>query len=129
MHIVVIDSSQLAGEADFPMLDMDKYGWQQVMQLDEAEVVDRCWRSDVIISMATPVTRAAIDKAYKLQLIIAASDNTDHIDLEAARERGITVCNTPGLSPANAAHSQTICKQVINNINAWLKKQPVNMIT
>jgi len=129
MHIVVIDSSQLAGETDFPMLDMDKYGWQQFMQLEESEVADRCWRSDVIISVATPVTRATIDKAYKLQLIIAASDNTSHIDLDAARERGIAVCNTPGLSPANATQSQTICNQVINNINAWLKKQPVNMIT
>ncbi|HEX5636040.1 MAG TPA: hypothetical protein VFY78_03050 [Gammaproteobacteria bacterium] len=129
MHIVVIDSRQLAGEADFPMLDLDKYGWQQFVQLEQTEVADRCWRSDVVISFATPVTREVIDKAFKLQLIIAAGDNTQHIDMDAARQRGITVCNTPGLYPDNAAHSQTICLQVINNINAWLKKQPVNQVT
>lgn len=129
MHIVVIDSSKLAGEADFPMLDIPKYGWQQFVQLEEAEIADRCWRSDVIISVATPVTREVIDKAHKLQLIIAAGDNTSHIDLDAARQRGITVCNAPGLHPDNTAHCQTICNQVINNINAWLKNQPVNLVT
>ena len=129
MHIVVIDSSQLAGEADFPMLDMPKYGWQQFVQLEEAEIADRCWRSDAIISVATPVTREVIDKAFKLQLIIAAGDNTSHIDLDAARQRGITVCNAPGLHPDNTVHCQTICNQVINNINAWLKNRPVNLVT
>lgn len=129
MHIVVIDSGRLAGEADFPMLDLDKYGWQQFKQLDATDVVDRCWRTDVIISVATPVTRAVIDKAHRLQLIIVAGDNTNHIDMTAARERNISACNTPGLNPDIAAECQTICNQVINNINAWLKKQPVNLIT
>lgn len=129
MHIVVIDSGKLAGEADFPMLDLPKYAWQQYVQLEENEVADRCWRSDIIISVAAPVTRPVMDKAFKLQLIIAAGDNANHIDLNAARERGIIVCNTPGLNPANAAHSQSICNQVINNINAWLKKQPANLVT
>ncbi|MDQ1363533.1 MAG: hypothetical protein QG652_1394 [Pseudomonadota bacterium] len=129
MHIVVIDSGHLAGEADFPMPDMDKCGWQQFVQLADTEVAERCWRSDVIVSVATPVTRPVIDRAFKLRLIIAAGDNTNHIDLAAARERGITVCNAPGLNPANAAHSQAICNQVINNVNAWLKNQPVNLVT
>lgn len=129
MHVVVIDSNKLAGEVDFPMIDMDKFGWQQFTQLEETEIADRCWRSDVIISVDTPVTREVIDRAFKLQLIIAAGDNAAHIDMEAARQRGIVVCNTPGLDPGNKAQSQNVCDQVINNINAWLKKQPVNMIT
>ena len=129
MHIVVVDSSKLGGAADFPMLDLPKYGWQQFVQLDARDVVDRCWRSDIVISFATPFTREAIDNAFKLQLIIAAGDNTDHIDLDAARKRGITVCNTPGLDPTNREHTQLICNQVINNINAWLKKQAVNRVT
>ena len=70
MHIVVIDSSKLAGEADFPMLDMPKYGWQQFVQLEQAEVADRCWRSDVIISVATPVTREVIDRSFKLRPLL-----------------------------------------------------------
>jgi glycerate dehydrogenase len=129
MHVVVIDSNKLAGEVDFPMIEMDKFGWQQFTQLEATEIADRCWRSDVIISVDTPVTREVIDKAFKLQLIIAAGDNAAHIDMEAARLRGIVVCNTPGLDPGDKAQSQNVCDQVINNINAWLKKQPVNMIT
>lgn len=128
MHIVVIDSGKLPGETDFPMLEPDKYGWQQFVQRDASEVVDRCWRSDVIVSVTTPVTREIIDKAFKLQLIIAAGDDAQHIDLEAARQRGMTVCHTPGLSAVNTDHGQAT-GNLINNINAWLKNQPVNTLT
>jgi len=129
MHIVVIDSGKLAGDVDFPMLDLNKYGWQQYLQLEGTDVIDLCWRADIIISVGTPVTREVINKALKLQLIVAAGDDTSHIDIDATRERDIDICNTPGLNPGDIAHSQTICNQVINNINAWLKKQPVNLVT
>ena len=62
-------------------------------------------------------------------MIIATSNDTSHINLEAARQREINVCNTPGLNSGNREHIQQICNQVINNINAWLKKQAINPVT
>lgn len=125
MNIVMLDSGQLTGEVDFPEVDLDKFGWQQFVSLDETEVEERCWRADIIISTNTPVTARVIDEAYKLRLIIAAGDNTEHIDHSAATARNIEVMNVPGLTGDEPQHTEVICKQVVEQINHWLKNQKV----
>ena len=125
MNIVMVDSGQLVGDVDFPEVNLQKYGWLQFVELDEKEVEERCWRADVIISTNTPVTAQLINETYKLQLIIAAGDNTNHIDMEAAKARDISVLNVPGLTGDNAESTQLICNQVVEHINQWLEKQAV----
>ncbi len=128
MNIVVVDAGHLAGEADFPEVALQKYGWQQYPQLAPEEVIERCWRADVIVSVNTPIDAAAIDKAFKLQLIIAAGDNHAHIDREAGRPRGITVCHVPGLDPADPANTAVICREVIDTINAFIRGETRNRV-
>jgi len=123
MNIVMLDSGQLTGEVDFPEVDLDKFGWQQFVSLDESEVEERCWRADIIISTNTPVTARVIDEAYKLRLIIAAGDKTDHIDHAAAEARKIEVMNVSGLTGDEPQHTEAICNQVVEQINHWLKNQ------
>lgn len=41
--------------------------------------------------------------AKELRLIAVAATGTDNIDLEAARERGVTVCNVPGYATQSVA--------------------------
>lgn len=128
MNIVVVDAARLAGEADFPMLDVPKYGWQQFPALTGHELAERCWRSDVIVTVAAPIDRAVLDKAFKLALIVAAGDDYGHVDLAAARERGITVCHVPGANPADAADTARICTQVVDTIAAYLRGASVNVV-
>ena len=126
MNIVVVDSAHLAGEADFPMPALDKFGWQQYPELTPEEAAEHCWRADIIISVDTPIDSKIIDKAFKLKLIVAASDDVSHIDRDAARARGITVCHVPGADPGDPAAGETICTQVIENINAYLSGEAIH---
>jgi len=119
----MLDSGQLTGEVDFPEVDLDKFGWQQFVSLDESEVEERCWRADIIISTNTPVTAKVIGEAYKLRLIIAAGETTEHIDHAAAKTRNIEVMNISGLTGDEPQHTEAICKQVVEQINHWLKNQ------
>ena len=49
--------------------------------------------------------REALEQLPELRLIATCSIGTDMIDLEAARERGVTVCNQPGkIAPYVAEH-------------------------
>lgn len=128
MNIVVVDSAHLAGEADFPILDWPKYGWQQFPALRGDELAERCWRADVIITADTPIDQAVIDKAFKLALIAVAGERCDHIDLAAAQARGIAVCHVPGTDPANPHHTAHICAQTIGNIAAYLQHAPINLL-
>lgn len=43
----------------------------------------------------SPLTKKMMDKLPRLKLIAAMSTGFDHIDLPAAKKRGITVCNIP----------------------------------
>ncbi len=128
MIVVVMDSNNIAGEADFPSLNLTRYGWEQFPDLDTEEAVIRCWRAEVIVSAAEPVNRTIIEKSFKLKMIVAAGESYDHIDLEAAEERGIKVCNTPGLFPNNPETTRKLCRQVVSNINAFLKDVDMNRV-
>ena len=128
MNVVMIDSNNLAGEADFPMIDLPKFGWQQYPQVEQDEVEERCWRADIIVTAATVIDRTVIDKAFKLQLIVVAGDSYDHIDLEAAQARGIKVCHVPELNCADKENTDKICNQVVENINAYIQGKPINLI-
>jgi len=128
MNVVVVDGGALSSQADFAPLALDKFGWQQYLRLDDDELVERCWRSDVIVSVATPIDQSVIDGAFKLKLIVAAGEQVDHIDLAAARKRNITVCNVPGLSASGTAADQRLCDQVIEIINAFISGSPQNRV-
>jgi glycerate dehydrogenase len=128
MNVVVVDSAHLAGEADFPMPALDKFGWQEYPELSAEEVAERCWRTDIIVTVDTPIDKTVIDKAFKLKLIIAAADDYSHIDLDAARARGITVCHVPDTDPYDTSAGEAICTQVVKNINAYIQGKAIHCV-
>lgn len=52
--------------------------------------------AEVLVVRSTKVLEAAFDAADQLSLIVRAGAGTDNIDLAAASQRGIYVCNVPG---------------------------------
>ena len=49
-----------------------------------------------IVFIYSKLTKEVIDKMENLKLIITRSTGYDHIDVEHANKKGITVCNVPG---------------------------------
>ena len=49
----------------------------------------------IVVRSATPVTRRVIEAAENLKIIGRAGVGVDTIDLDAATERGVIVCNAP----------------------------------
>jgi lactate dehydrogenase-like 2-hydroxyacid dehydrogenase len=122
MNVVVVDGARLAGEVDFPMLDLPKFGWQQYPELQPEELVERCWRADIIVTVATPIDQAVIDKAFKLKLIAVAGEDASLVDTDAASARGITVVTVPGMKPDDPVGSQALCDRVVENINRFIRE-------
>lgn len=81
------------------------------------EVVDQYFEADqlgkelenfdaVVVRSATKIRQPIIDQAVqggRLKLIVRAGVGMDNIDVDYARERGISVTNTPGASSASVA--------------------------
>ncbi|NJE05342.1 hydroxyacid dehydrogenase [Thermococcus sp. M36] len=71
---------------------------------DEERLIGLVGDVDAIIVRSKPkVTRKVIEAAPKLKVIGRAGVGLDNIDLEAAKERGIKVVNSPGASSRSVA--------------------------
>ena len=75
--------------AGYELALLEKYGSRAELLAAVADAEGLIVRSDII-------DREVIDAAPELKIIVRAGAGYDNIDLEAARERGIVVENTPG---------------------------------
>ena len=74
--------------------------------LDGQELIDAVPGYEVILMRVDQfITRQVIEAADKLRIIAIASIGTDHIDHQAAAERGILVFNVPGGSSQSVAET------------------------
>jgi glycerate dehydrogenase len=62
-------------------------------ETDESKTAERIRDADAVLLNGLPLTREELFGATKLKLVALAATGTDNVDLAAARERGIAVCN------------------------------------
>ncbi len=88
--------------------------------LDGQELLDAVPGYEVILMRVDQfITRQVIEKADKLKIIAVASIGLDHIDRQAAAERGILVFNIPGGSSQSVAeHAVGLILNITKKI-AW----------
>jgi len=74
-----------------------------VAEPDKAKFAEQMRDADVLLHVLEPVTEAVIAGAPELKLIQKIGVGVNTIDLEAAKARGIAVCNMPGSNAAAVA--------------------------
>jgi glycerate dehydrogenase len=62
------------------------------------EIADRIGDSEIVVLDKPAITREILDACPKLRLITLFATGFNNIDICAARERGVDVCNAPGYS-------------------------------
>ena len=102
MKITILD--KVAMGEDTPYSIIDEYG--EVVSYDTTfpnETVEHIADSDVIILNKVKITREVIEKSKNLKLICIFATGYDNIDIKAAKENGVAVCNVPGYSTDSVA--------------------------
>lgn len=89
-----VENIRKAGEVVYRPADLDG-------ELKDAEVL--------VVRSATKVTRELLGKAPKLKAVFRAGVGIDNIDVEACRERGVAVKNTPSASTNAVAELAVGC--------------------
>lgn len=100
MKITVLDRESIG--LDTPLDGLFTFGAVDIYdRTAPSEVYERITDSDVIIINKVKITREVIEGAAKLRLICIFATGYDSIDVVAAREHGVAVCNVPGYSTSS----------------------------
>ncbi len=107
MRGVFLDSDTLQPE-ELELMSLEQSGpaWTLYRHTTPEQVNERIADADVVITNKVVLDREGIEAASQLQLICVAATGTNNVDLDAARERGIPVCNVTGYAtPSVAQHT------------------------
>lgn len=95
MHAVFLDfGSVTRGDLDCTKLENVVSSWQYYHEeTSPQQTIERIKEAEVVVSSKTLLDRAAIDSAKYLKLICIAATGYNNVNLSAAAERNISVCN------------------------------------
>ena len=97
MNIILLDAGTLGDDLSFDVLS--SLGTLRVYATTSPdELSERVRDADVLILNKIKITRQVLAFAPRLRLICITATGYDNIDVAAARERGVAVCNIPGYS-------------------------------
>ncbi|MFW6058619.1 MAG: D-2-hydroxyacid dehydrogenase [Phycisphaeraceae bacterium] len=125
-HIVVLDGHTLTAAAPDETPAAGEPGWAPVAQYGELTVHPRLPESDVpdaardaaiVLTNKVRLTAETIDALPNLEYIGVLATGTDIIDLDAARQRHITVTNAPAYGvPSVAQHTIALLLELTNRV-------------
>ena len=94
------------GKLDFSILSSDVTVYDDTT---EQQLTERIQGADIIVTKEMLVSAEMIQRfPESVKLICEAGTGYNNIDLEAAGQRGITVCNIPAYSTERVAHTAVI---------------------
>jgi len=102
MKIVILDRASL-GE-DTPVNKLSELGTLEIYESSTPkEVLERVVEADVVIINKIKITREVFESAKSLKLVCVFATGFDNIDIAAAKDFGVGVCNVPGYSSDSVA--------------------------
>jgi len=117
MKVVVTDgftlnSGDLSWDALKQFADLDFYD-----RTDPGDVVARCAEAEIVLTNKIAFAKDVLGKLPKLKLINILATGYNTIDIEAARENGVVVCNVPGYSTNSVAqHTFALILELVNQV-------------
>ena len=108
-------------------ISLDDLEWTDLAKLGDLTNYDRIAQDDVIDAIGTAevalftskvkITRQIMDACPNLKFIGVTATGYDNIDIAAAKEKGIAVCNVPAYSTeAVAQHTFALLLEITNNV-------------
>ena len=119
-RVVVVNASKMNYDhaLDFSILSNDV---QVYDNSTNEELIERIQGARVVVTKELPVNAELLSQfPYTVKLIVEAGTGYNNIDLNAAKERGITVCNIPAYSTERVAH--TVIMMILNFASTMQKQ-------
>ncbi len=103
MKIVILDGKTL-NPGDLDWAPIERFGELEIYDRTPAEaVLQRAAGAEILLTNKTPLTRQTIETLGDLRYIGVLATGYNVVDVDAARQRGISVSNVPGYGTAAVA--------------------------
>ena len=119
-RVVVVNAGKMNYDhaLDFSVLSSDV---QVYDNSTNEELIERIQGARVVVTKELPVNAELLSQfPDTVKLIVEAGTGYNNIDLNAAKERGITVCNIPAYSTERVAH--TVIMMILNFASTMQKQ-------
>ncbi len=100
---VFLDTDWLGPDVSLEGLKQLPLDWTLYPDTLPSEIIERMAGAQIAVGKYPLFTREVFQALPSLQLICVAATGVDCIDLEAAKEAGVAVCNAPGYSTFSVA--------------------------
>lgn len=117
MKILIADCATLTQNNDLDITVFEKYGDVVYNKnISRNELLNTVHEYDMILCNKTIIDRVVIESAKKLKFIGLLATGYNNIDITAAKESGITICNAGSYS--TSAVAQQVFAYILNHYNA-----------
>lgn len=103
MKGVILDAASLGSNIDLTQLTSSVTQCDVHAITNPDQIIERIRDADVVMTNKVKLNDAIFEKSPSLKLIAVLATGTNNIDLQAAKKRGITVCNITRYGAATVA--------------------------
>lgn len=122
-NIVFLNSARLDFDLQIDFSQLDTFGTlKSYDESNDEEILERVKGQNIVITKELPLSGDLIEQfPSSVKLICEAGTGYNNIDLEAARRKGIAVCNVPGYS--TEAVAQLVITFMLNLSSSIVRQQ------
>lgn len=120
MKIVILDKKTVT-EGDISLKEIEDLGEVQSYNLTaREEIVEHIGEAEIVLCNKVPINAEVIEQCKNLKYIGLFATGYNNIDLEAAKKKGIAVCNAPAYSTdAVAQHTFALLLHLVNKVGTY----------
>ncbi|WP_028273140.1 D-2-hydroxyacid dehydrogenase [Atopococcus tabaci] len=120
MNIVVLEG-YTTNPGDLSWKELEELGevtlYDRTSLEDEAEAIERIGEAELVFTNKVPITQTVLEACANIRFIGVLATGYNVVDIEAARERGITVSNVPDYSTDSVAqHTFALLLEITNQV-------------
>lgn len=122
-NIVILDA-YVANPGDYSWDPLEEFGRCTIWERTESreEVLERAAGAEIVLTDKVALTRDILEALPKLLMISVLATGYNVIDLKAATELGILVCNVPNYSTSSVTqHIFAVLLQLLNHTDSYAR--------
>jgi D-3-phosphoglycerate dehydrogenase len=138
--VAITDSPFESADKEQAILGRIGAGVQKFSCSDESEIIEAARNAHAILCDASPITRTVISTLPRLVGVVEYGIGYDNIDVDAATENGVVVCNVPDFMTSEVAdHAVALILALARKLGrispstragewSWKKFRPINSL-